>query len=424
MIKEFYRYSADFFNFLHDNIAGDPAALRLKYAGKNLPFPVGEAIDQIECRRKTRKKLPFFNSCRSFLYPAVQASEQATNQYVASYHAMLAGAAEDEGRRILDMTAGLGIDAFTMALAGAQITAIELDSHRAKILSLNAEALNLPSLNAICGDSVAMLESYAGTPFDTIFIDPARRDSANRRTYFLEDSLPDVTLHAPMMLRHARRVIIKASPILDITRAIGQLPDVAEIHAVCLRGECKEVLIILDRGSGKLSEEHSRGIKMVAVDLKGDDEDEYPYRNPRMASRFEFTSRQGSRKSLFATDDDIRDAEYIYNPNAGVHKLNCSAELCEKFPAIRQISPNTELYISQKPVADFPGTAFRIAERPDRKQLKRLKKESYAVITRNYTMTADELRRKLGVSESDSRFIIGCRAGMKANPEIFICEKL
>ena len=227
-----------------------------------------------------------------------------------------------------------------------------------------------------------------------------------------------------MMLRHARRVIIKASPILDITRAIGQLPDVAEIHAVCLRGECKEVLIILDRGSGKLSEEHSRGIKMVAVDLKGDDEDEYPYRNPRMASRFEFTSRQGSRKSLFATDDDIRDAEYIYNPNAGVHKLNCSAELCEKFPAIRQISPNTELYVSQKPVADFPGTAFRIAERPDRKQLKRLKKESYAVITRNYTMTADELRRKLGVSESDSRFIIGCRAGMKANPEIFICEKL
>ena len=402
------------FDLVGEHAHDDPAVLRLRFGGKDLGFDPQQAIDQVECRQKTRRKLPWFNSFPRFAYPSVQAAEQASNQYVASWHATLVR----PGMRVLDMTAGLGVDSMTLALAGAEVTAIELDAARADVLRHNAEEIGLENYEAIQGDSVEYIGD-ADCGFDMIFIDPARRGDGNRRTYFLEDSIPDVTVHAPLMLRNARRVVVKASPILDLSRALTQLPCLSGVDIVCLRGECKEVLLMMEREKGE-----ERPLIRI-VDLAGDDEGEYPYLPPREISRFEY--RLGEAEEVHApvaAEAEVREARYLYHPNAGVMKMKCAGEICRGFEGMKQAGRNTMLFVSDGLHRDFPGRVFRVESEPDRKELKKMKGERYGVIARNYTMTAEQLRRKLGTRESDTDYLVAMKAGTKETPLVLRCTKV
>ena len=85
-------------------------------------------------------------------------------------------------------------------------------------------------------------------PTDVVFIDPARRDMYNRKMVSLHDCTPDVVdlveTHGRASL-HGATVMIKLSPMLDISMIINELPNIAEIHIVAVKNECKEVLILL-----------------------------------------------------------------------------------------------------------------------------------------------------------------------------------
>lgn len=68
------------------------------------------------------------------------------------------------------------------------------------------------------------------------------------------------------MLEVAGHVLIKASPMLDISLICNELKNIKEIHVVSVKNECKETLILLERGfEGK--------IKFVCTNLKQDEQD-------------------------------------------------------------------------------------------------------------------------------------------------------
>lgn len=237
----------EYLKFIMDHAHSDVNALRLQYHGKSMPFSVDDACMQIEMRRKTAGKLPWFLHHPGFRFGTAQSAEQASNQNVALFHAFLIG----HSRSVLDMTAGLGIDAMTIAMRGNRVTACELETERVEALRHNADILGIDDLTVVKGDSVLNLQQ-SEEHYDWIFVDPARRDSGNNRCFLLQDSLPDVVSHQDLLLTHADNVLIKASPLLDITQTLRDFSNVRSIIILSYKNEVKEVLIHLSLGSASL----------------------------------------------------------------------------------------------------------------------------------------------------------------------------
>lgn len=346
-------------------------ALRLKHHGDPAKM---EEILQAECRHKCARKLPATLQCDAFTFPSTTLAEMATAEPVADFHARLAG----DAATVLDMTFGLGIDAFAMARSGAAVTGIELDSHAAEVGAANAAALGI-DMEIINADSVEWLGN-TDRRFDLIFIDPARRDGSGRH-FALADCLPDVTTILPLMLDHASRVMIKCSPMLDITQLRAETRQDADVIAVGTRRECKEVLLILP-GSGTT--------RAVTVDEHGEIPLTQGTDSPRPS-----TPVPGAR---------------LLEPYPAVMKAGAAALLDSRFGTCR-LASSTNLYCTTDVPAGFPGETFEIVEVVD------FNKRSISdvgrrypmlnVTTRNFPLTAPQLVKKLGVKEGGDHRLFG-----------------
>lgn len=367
------------FAHLHD----DPARLLLAMSGRQLPFPLRDAVTQIECRRRCASKLPGFLSNCDFRFADTLSAEQATHEAVARYHASLVAPAT----RVLDMTAGLGIDSLTLAAAGCRVTACELDPRRAATLADNARTLALP-LRIENADSATMLTD---TPtFDLIFIDPARRDSAGRRTYGFADCTPDILTLLPRMLLTAPRLLIKASPLLDVTLVRRQIPPATRIFAVSHAGECKELLIEVETG-GTLKE-------LKAIDITRD------------GAINDFTVAPGAMSTAPA-GALLTPGAYLYEPSPSLMKLAPWGALCERYPDLRKLDASTHLFASHVCYPDFPGRIVRIESFPDSRAMKALRGESLNIVSRNYPLTPEQLRKKYALRDAPdaTRFLYALR---------------
>ena len=415
-----------FYEFVRKYAGADVNSLRLKlHASGELDRRTGELI-QIAARIKTSRKLTSFLSCEKFVFPSLLSAEQATHQAVAAYHAHLIG----RGHNALDMTAGLGIDSFAIALCGNSVTSIELDQDRYEALSHNVRVLGIKSdeIDTVQGDSIEWLREKSQEtdfkPFDAIFIDPARRDSAGGRTYFFSDCLPNVVENYKLITQSAKRVYVKSSPIIDITQAIRELPDINEIHIVSVNGECKEVLCVVEHpasieNTGNIDNstniDNTDNIKITVVDLKPDVAigGEDGITRPIEISRFEVDfSVLGNSGAPMAGSADIHPGAYVYDPNAGMHKLNAAKAICDRFPGLKRLAPDSDLYCSDTLHEDFPGRIFEVAKVIEGKDKKQLKGEKREIISRNHPLAADAIRKKFGLKPGcNSEFIIATRLG-------------
>ena len=197
------------FSWINTHINDDTAKLRLKYGRER-----ADEILQIECRRKHGSKLAETLAANpEFVFPTALSGEQSTSDRLARFHAALVGHAA----RVADLTAGLGIDAMSMASKTGNVVAVERDADVADALRSNSSSLG--NLEVVCADCRDVVEAWArdGISFDCIFIDPARRAADGGRVYALDQCEPDVVAMLPTLKRITRRLVIKASPMLDIT---------------------------------------------------------------------------------------------------------------------------------------------------------------------------------------------------------------
>lgn len=387
--------SKELIDFVSEHIQDNPSALLMRYSNKELPFDIRFAVIQIQNRNKARRKISGFLSHPEFLFPDLISSEQASGERVAKFHANLVG----KNKTIVDLTAGLGIDAMTMAQHGNKVTAIELDETKAATLRYNSEIFKLKGFNVVFDDCTNYIKHLESFP-DVFFIDPARRDSSKKRTYALSDCLPDITQIYPQLINNGSDLFIKVSPLLDVTAILKELDNIAAIYVISVRNECKEVLIHLRKESGEAPKIH-------AVDL--DDN----------GIKSHFTMPQGNKEHgiiSIASENDLCEGGYLYEPNASLMKLNAEKEICSRYPGIKKLSNNTELYVSPTLIKDFPGRIIQIVRVLSSKQIKSLKGEGFSIVSRNYPLTADELRKKIGAKESSERFIYAFRVGIKEKP--------
>lgn len=377
-IKEMLRFVAE-------HGAERPSDILLRWSGRELPFPLEDAVIQIESRQRTRLKLPGFNAYREFLYPSVLASEQASDEAVAEFHASLVNA----GESVVDLTGGLGIDAFTIARKAGTVTVTEINPDTNAALKHNTAALGLENVTVL--PPCDCREALPGLEADVFFIDPARRGEGGRRIFALSDCVPDVTVLLPELMKRCKRLIVKASPMLDITQTIRELPGVAAIYAVARKGELKEILVVAGHDV-----QHSPTVEAVNVLADG------------TVRRYTGSALQ---QPEISDTPEPAPGKYIYMPDAAVMKLGPYASLTRHFEGLRKLDANTNLYIAEREYTNFPGRISRIDEifSPNDKRLKQLKGVKLNIITRNYPMTPELLRRKLKNKDGGDRFLYAAR---------------
>ena len=394
-------YTEDFFDFIKANKTSDPNALRLKFYGKQANgIDYAQAIDQIEARRKSGTKLSALTAYEHFLFPATICAEQATSSAVAAFHASLI----PEGCSVLDLTCGLGSDAFAMAKKAGTLTAIERNPHYQSVFKINCETLRASNIDSICADSEKWLKENDDN-FDVIFVDPHRRGKGNIRTYAFEDCIPDVSRLAPELLERCERLIMKASPMLDISAVAKEIAGCEEIYVVSENGECKEALV-LARKDGVFSNVHAVSINKEKLEIFTVNCNETGINDEQS-----FMDNPGRLSSGF-----------LYEPNASLMKIRPWKALCRKFNDLSMLHPNTNIFHSNTFYPDFPGRRLNIKGILDIKVLKSLKDRNFNVCVRNYPLNASKLEAKLKTRPSDTDYIYGVGVGQhKASPVLIEC---
>lgn len=371
----------DFFTWINDNATADTARLRLKH-GNTRAFE----ILQIDCRKKYATKLAdTLARDAEFVFPTALSGEQSTSDRLAQYHASMIA----DGASVIDLTAGLGIDAMTIGrTAASEVVAVERDPQVAEALRYNSRNIrNLKVIEGDCRDVVKTLLEE-GRRFDYAFIDPARRAGDGSRVFALSDCEPDVTAMLPDLRKLAATLIVKASPMLDITDTIERLPGTVEVTALGTTTECKELDFKVDLDS------NSNGEYIIKAATVGDG----------LESIFAFTRAEEAAATSAYGEPKVGDI--IYEPYPAVMKAAPFKLLGERFD-LRKAGPNTHLWFSDCDAPDFPGKALRVVEVLPymSKHIKRYASRypRVGVTTRNFDTGADTLRAKLGVKDGPMR---------------------
>lgn len=358
--------------------------LRLKHHGDPTMM---HNILQLECRSKTASKLPETLRCENFSFPSLAVAEMATSDAIARLHTDLIAA----GSNVLDMTFGLGIDAFHFASKAAHVTALEYNHDTYMTGKANIQALGIQNLSLIEGDSISWLKDN-NRCFDIIFIDPARRDNAGRH-FALKDCLPDIIPIMPLLLSRSRRLIVKASPMLDIKKTIEESGISCDIMTIGTVKECKELVLVIDNHEGYAENQPSRlSTSCLTVGQE-------PFR---------FTPEEELQAvPAYALPEK---GGFLLEPYPAVMKGGGMKLLSARYDVDR-LHPNTNLFTTRSLPTSFPGEYFSILEvLPfDKKTVKRFSANypHINVAVRNFPLSAPQLAAKLKIREGGNCMAFG-----------------
>ena len=364
-------------------------------AFKGSPFDdctVQELIEQIEGFRKTKKKLPNWHQTEGIYFPPKLNIEQTSSEVTAHYKASLVS-----GSTLADITGGLGIDTLYFAKHFKTVAYFELNKELADIAAHNFDKLGVTNIGCTVGDGlVAVLKEQ----YDTIYVDPARRHSAKGKVFFLNDCEPNVVGKTDAILEHCQSLLIKTSPMLDISVGLSELKNVVEIHVVAVENEVKELLWLLQR-------EPPPAIAVKTVNFTKTE-----------IETFEFTYGTKSLPSYGLPQ------RYLYEPNAAIMKAGAFTSVTETF-AVLKLHVNSHLYTSDA-LMEFPGRRFKIDRAiPYRKSemKKHLAGIKANISTRNFPETVQVLRKKWKIKDGGDVYLFFTTV-LDNERKVLICSKI
>ena len=347
-------------------------------------------LQQVDGRERTAEKLPSFAAINDWWYPVRLSCEQCSSELTAKYKASLV-----HGEKMADLTAGYGVDTFFLSEQFTHTDYVEQDAELCRIALHNFSDKTITIHNS----SAEEFLSSAGL-YDLIYLDPVRRDNHGGKVFRLEDCTPNIVDLLPELQAHLNpngRIMLKLSPMLDISQALSQLstfhsPLSWDIHVVAVKNEVKEVLL-LSGGKGTIT----------ALDLA------------KKEQTFVFTKEEEKEANYQLPTTNYR---FIYEPNAAILKTGAYKLVATRF-GLNKLDVNTHLYVSDRLVNHFPGRVWLINSQITNQKLQITQAN---VLCRNYPLTAEQLKKKLHLRDGGKEFVIGCRINGK--PSVFLAERI
>ena len=372
----------------HDN--DDPVRLLLsrdKYPDIDLDL----AVTTLEVRRKLRTKVPEWYAIPSLIYPSRLSGEQCSSSETARYKAYVASMTllKEADLKVADLTGGMGVDAWAFAQVAKEVLYNEMQPELARATELNFRELGME--NVRFGNCVVepgkVGEVLDGFEPDVIYLDPARRAEDGRKVFLIEECRPDVLALLPELFAASRYVLLKLSPMADITMACGRLGEhVKEVHVVASGGECKELLFLLDR---EWKERHS----LFAVEG---------------GAIMEIPDQVGAKFGMPMA------GELLFEPGKALSKAGAFDLPCARF-GLAKLGCHTHLYVGEAVPEELRpfGKTFDILEVvPLSNRILKDVGRRYPqaeVTARNVPMSSDALRKKIGCASGGDVHLFGVR---------------
>ena len=377
----------------------DPAHLALQ-ARRHPGLPVPELVRQIQARQKARVKLPTWADNADLIFPPALSIEQASSVQTATFKADLVTGAT----RLADLTGGFGADSAHFAAQVSQVDYVERDTKLASVVSYNLVQLGITNVAVHATDAVAFLKNTPDT-FDWLYLDPARRDGADRKIVRLKDCEPDILRILPLLLHKAPRILLKTSPMLDIEQALQELGHVRKLWVVAVDNEVKEVLYELGAEAAVDPERHTVNLRRTGAPQE--------FRLNR--------AREARAVSRYAEP-----RQYLYEPNAAVLKAGGFKSVGNAFELFK-LHQHSHLYTGDTLRADFPGRIFQVqaVEKYDGAAMRaHLGPEARShITTRNFPATVAEIRHRTGIREGGDTYMFAT-TDLRGRLIILVCEKV
>ena len=403
-------------------------------AGIDLPW----ALDQIRGRQVARRKVPSWAAVDGIVYPPHLSMEQCSSEPTARYKAQLVrrlldGAAASPVPLFADLTGGFGVDFSLMAKAarGWRTVYVERNPQLCDLARHNLPLLGLGDAEVVCATADEFLAArlQEGVGDCLFYLDPARRDDHGGRTYALADCSPNVLELLDRLAGRQggrRRVLLKLSPMLDWRKAVGDLgpQTVSEVHIVSVQNECKELLVLLEPGAPAAcaadgGDDETRATVPITLCCVNDNQ---TFRLPSTAA--DCAALPYGRPEA---------GQLLMEPNASIMKAGCFGALSQRF-RLAPLARDSHLFVpSAAPDGAsggeggvFPGRVFRIGavttmgKRELRHALQGIDRANIA--TRNFPLKADELRRRLKLSDGGDTYIFGTTLA-DGSHVLIVCRK-
>ena len=382
---------------------------------------VALAAECIAARRKLRLKVPEWYADPALICPVALSAEQCSSTATAAYKAAVVepeanarlsvhgggrdgtckagdvgspGAAGVLGaeppqksiRRIADLTGGLGIDCWQFsqvadAVLYNEMNPVLFEAAKANLGRLGCKNVEFSNICISTETLPGLLDSFKP---DLVFIDPARR-SEGRKVFLPEDCSPDVLALQDIVLGRGIRLILKLSPMADISQLINKFHCIKELHIVESEGECKELLLLQEPGF--------EGEAEIIAGL-----------------RFKQSEERAAVPTFISAVPEP--GQFFFEPAPALMKSGAFNLLSARY-GLRKLGPSTHLYISEAPIQELISLgkwfSIKAVETFGKAALRDFATRwpDAEVSARALPLSSDELRKKMGMKGGGGVHIFG-----------------
>ena len=438
--------------FVQEHLNDDTARLILDRS-KWPEIDIDLAVNCIESRRKLKGKVQEWYDNSELIFPLKLSAEQCSSSATGAYKTAFAKSiyercttVEDTQRkmRIADLTGGYGVDSWSFSKVADKVLYCEMlrvlcDAASHNFAALGANNIQVNNITISHSDSACDTESNETSPSrildlfnpDIIYLDPARRSETGKKVFLIEECAPDILTLKDGLFTHSRHILLKLSPMADISMVCERLGQCCrEVHVVAMGGECKELLIWMDK---EWSDEYT----ITAVELSSHLDSIYHREHGESISEaseanakatFCFTpSEEKSAQIAIATKEDIAQASFLFEPGKALMKAGAFNTICQRF-GLKKLGRSTHYYIIGKEelVSGLGKTYQIISQGPLDKRSIKAAGAAYPkseVTARNIPMDTDTLRKKLGITSGDDAHIFGLKSDTAGNL-LFITKRI
>ncbi|MFT4537028.1 MAG: 16S rRNA G966 N2-methylase RsmD [Saprospiraceae bacterium] len=362
--------------FIDANIKTDPYKLLLQKS----PFEhvsMKYLVQQIQGKKVAFSKFPFLLEYKNFIYPPKVSLEQASSERLARFKADLI-----EGESFADLTGGMGIDSYLLGCKFQECQYVEPNKELFQSTTSNFNILGYDQCVAANHTAEDFLK-FNKTQFDWIYIDPSRRVEGNRKTS-IANYEPNIVDLKDQLLATSKKVLIKLSPMQDISECISVLEHVEKVWVISIKNDVKELLL-------QLGEQLNNNPEIIAVDIDN--------------QTLDYTNRYFDRITNIECSVTQK---YIYQPASALVK----SELHNRYSEVKRLKklhPNTQLFTSNSLVDNYFGRVFKVKAfiSSNKKELKKLLPMMKAnVICKNYPLSPQELISKLKIKAGGEDYLL------------------
>ena len=364
-------------DFINDQVKKGTDINKIILSGS--PFDdisIQELAQQIQGKIIAKKKFPYLYEIDGIYYPPKLNLEQTSSQTTAEYKSTLV-----TGKKLIDITGGLGIDSYFFSKNFENIIHCEINSELSTVAKHNFTELNAENIGTQVGDGLKILEKTNN--LDWIYIDPSRRSEVKGKVFFLTDCIPNVPEHLSSFFLKADNILIKTSPLLDIKAGLDELSNVSEIQIVAVNNEVKELLWILKRG-------FNAQIQLKTVNITNSGKELYSF-NP---------NDEQSTAVAYGLPE-----RYLYEPNAAIMKSGGFMSIGRDY-GLKKLHQHSHLYTNTE-LIDFPGRVFKIQSviPYHKKTIQKLNIGKANITTRNFPDPVSVLRKKLKIQDGGNNYL-------------------